>query len=90
MAIKFFLSLLAIASLAAAESFTLTAYVPGNRAIHGRPINADGSHFLIGLDLPFTYCPALPSISCPPGTSTTVDEDLTHLRVGNPSLPFLP
>ncbi|KAF6791349.1 IgE-binding protein [Colletotrichum sojae] len=84
MAINLLLPLLAIASLAVAESFTLTAYAPGHRAIHGQPINADGSHFLIGLEVPFTYCPALPSISCPPGVSTVVDEDLTHLRVATP------
>ncbi|KAF9880691.1 hypothetical protein CkaCkLH20_01733 [Colletotrichum karsti] len=78
------LLLVLAATLAAGESYTLTAHAPANRAIHGARINASGRRLLVGLDAPSSYCPDLPHIVCPAGTSTTVDEDLTHLRVSTP------
>ncbi|KAL0942963.1 IgE-binding protein [Colletotrichum truncatum] len=72
------------AALAAADSFTLKAYVPISPIIHGKAIHASGQRFIIGLDAPSSFCPRIPGITCPPGTSTTVDEDLTHLRVAVP------
>lgn len=82
--------LVCVAALAAAESFTLTAYAPLARDIHGRQINASGRRFLVGLDAPSSYCPPVPQIVCPPGTTTTVDEDFAHLRVRPASFNPLP
>ncbi|KAJ0375275.1 hypothetical protein COL26b_006486 [Colletotrichum chrysophilum] len=76
------LSLSCIITLAAAESYTLTAYAPATRAIHGKPINASGRRFIIGLDAPMTYCPdVVPRDSCPPGNITTVSGLLTGMMV---------
>ncbi|CAI0655409.1 unnamed protein product [Colletotrichum noveboracense] len=75
-------SLSCITTLAAAESYTLTAYAPATRAIHGKPINASGRRFIIGLDVPMTYCPdVVPRDSCPPGNITTVSGLLTGMEV---------
>ncbi|KAK2769815.1 IgE-binding protein [Colletotrichum kahawae] len=75
------ISLSCIVTLAAAESYTLTAYSPATRAIHGKPINARGRRFIIGLDAPMTYCPDVAHGSCPPGNTTTVDGLLTGMMV---------
>ncbi|KAF4831949.1 putative secreted protein [Colletotrichum tropicale] len=74
-------SLSCITTLAAAESYTLTAYSPASRAIHGKPVNASGRRFIVGLDAPMSYCPDVARDSCPPGNITTVDGLLTGMMV---------
>ena len=50
--------------------FTLVASHPGS-PIDGKPINAGGLHFLIGVGAA-SYCPSppVPSGACPPGNTT--------------------
>ncbi|KAF4873583.1 putative secreted protein [Colletotrichum siamense] len=77
-----------ITTLAAAESYTLTAYAPATHAIHGKPINASGRRFIIGLDRPSTYCPDV-APHCPPGNITTVDGLLWGMKVNVPGGQFV-
>lgn len=57
--------------LAAANPFTLTAYLPGH-AINGQIVNAAAESLFLGLPGPSSYCPVptVPANECPAGTKT--------------------
>ncbi|TVY81938.1 putative secreted protein [Lachnellula suecica] len=69
-------SILALATtslslVAAANVFTLTASLPGNKTFDGQVVNAAGEAFYLGLEAPATYCP-VQAEPCPNVTGTIV------------------
>ncbi|EHK97207.1 hypothetical protein GLAREA_01249 [Glarea lozoyensis ATCC 20868] len=63
------LSALTLLTPTTATLFTLLASQPGN-PLNGKPINAAGGSFYIGLPLPSTYCPPENKPNCPTGFAT--------------------
>jgi hypothetical protein len=58
-------------TLAAANPFTLTAYLPGH-PVNGQVINAAGLSLFLGLAEPSAFCPSppVPIGACPSGKKT--------------------
>lgn len=78
-----FLAFLHLAALAAATTFTLSAYAPGTE-VDGAVLNAAGSAFYTGITGPATYCPI--DTGCPEVGGTVVFDGLTAMAVS----PFFP
>lgn len=77
--------------------FTITAYAPGNPQLDGKIINARGRNFVIGAEVPSTYCALDDPRQCPAGDVTLVNEDMSLLAVSgrsslqrNQTLPIQP
>ncbi|KXJ88478.1 hypothetical protein Micbo1qcDRAFT_178100 [Microdochium bolleyi] len=71
-------ALLHSAAVAAATSFTLSAYAPGTE-VDGAVLNAAASAFYTGISGPATYCPI--DTGCPEIGGTVVYDGLTAMAV---------
>ncbi|KAH6609927.1 hypothetical protein Trco_003273 [Trichoderma cornu-damae] len=86
----FFLELLALLGLVAANSyFTLTLHAPKNAILNGKAINARDRSFIIGAPSPSTYCGLNDPTQCPAGNVTLVNSDMSFLASAVPGGQFI-
>ncbi|KAI8635516.1 hypothetical protein F5Y19DRAFT_13709 [Xylariaceae sp. FL1651] len=71
---------LATVALVSAQGFSITAFSPGS-TVDGAQIQAADNGFYTGISGPSTYCPILPSVSCPEVVGTLVASFMEAMAV---------
>ena len=62
--------------------YTIVAYAPSHPEVHSEVINASNKSFVIGAQNPSTLCNLEDKKSCPDGSMTLIDREMTRLAVG--------